>query len=158
MIKRSTYKSRNLPVLELLARLEVEYVVWELRRKIYPERRMKDYYEKGMAMKKERILDISLRNNISNLFTDENRRQRAYSEVYGESGFPNFHYKDECLKEMLHNKDITNYYCVGCDVRIEGSKEFGKIFSVDFDKEEIIIIFNNNSKQKFLINKITRIL
>jgi hypothetical protein len=158
MIKRNTYKSRDLPVLELLARLEVEYVVWELRRKIYPERRMKDYYEKGMAMKKERILDISLRNNISNIFVDEKRKQRAYFEVYGDKGFPNFHYKDECLKDMLEAKDIANYYCIGSDIRIEGLKDFGKIFSVDFDKKEIIVIFNNNSKQKFNIDKITRIL
>ena len=65
-------KSRNLSVVELFEILQSEYVVCELRAKIYPLDKHKDYWRDLMEKKRTKIIDIAKKNalfsNINNRF------------------------------------------------------------------------------------------
>lgn len=130
-------KSRDLPILDYYEILQKEYIVAELRRKIYPSKSDKDYYERVMDGKKEKIDDIAARNGLPSIFTDDDMKKRYYNEVYGDS-YPDFVYKSDREEEQLKPKDRDNYYQEGEDFKIvtgEDDFKFGTLISIDHDKE-----------------------
>lgn len=130
-------KSRDLPILDYYEILQKEYIVAELRRKIYPSKRDKDYYERVMDGKREKIEDIATRNGLPSIFTDDDMKERYYDSVYGDS-FPDFVYKSDREEQQLAPKDKSNYYQEGEDFKIttgDDEFKFGTLISVDHDKE-----------------------
>lgn len=128
-----TKKSRDLSIIEYFERLQLEYIVAELRRKIYPKKRDKEYYERVMEGKKDKIEDISVRNQLDSIFTDKEILSRYYSQVYRE-GLPDFTYRSEKERKMLEEKDIENYYCIGESFKVkisENEYKIGELRSVD---------------------------
>ena len=59
-----------------------------------------------MEKKKGVIEDISLRNNLKTIFTDNKKKEEKYREIYKCIGFPNFVYRDENEKNLLYNRDL----------------------------------------------------
>ena len=152
-------KSRNLSVLEYYEVLQKEYIVAELRRKIYPNRKDKDYYENVMDGKRKKIEDIAHRNNLPSIFSDVDIKKRYYSLVYGDS-FPNFTYRSDVERSNLYENDLQNYYMPGEDftVRTDGGKnKIATLISVDLEKSmakvkmryehDIQIVHVNNIKR-----------
>lgn len=152
-------KSRDLTIVEFFNKLQEEYIVAELRRKIYPKVKDKKFWEKVMEGKRRKINDISLRNSLPNIFNNEKVKEKKYSCVYRESGFPNFIYKDCEDETQIAEFDKKYYYNIGSQVRVfdNGELLIGKIDLVDFEAGEIVVDLDND-KRSFDIKLITRIL
>lgn len=124
-------KSRNLTKLEYLEALQLEYISIEVRRKIYPHTKDKDYYGRVLVFKKETINKIALINSLPTIFTDTELFQKLYRQIVPIWGLPSFTYKDEDEYESLRRKDVVNFFCPGSDVKIKTDNTFvlGKIIS-----------------------------
>lgn len=133
-------KSKDLSITNYLDVLQREYLVAEIRHKIYPKISDKTYWERVMDGKRQKIDDICFRNRISSIFDNDGEKKRLYLEVYNEMGLPNFIYKDDEQRlgngefPGLEETDITNYYAEGSEVRVdyEGKRAFGKITEFDY--------------------------
>lgn len=154
-------KSRDIDVYSLFKILQYEYIVAELRRKIYPHSKDKEYYQKVMKLKKERIDDISIRNTLRSIFNDEEKKKEYCFYIYGKNGFPNFIYKDECDKNKFEDLDRENYYFPNTHIKVTqayGEYLIGQIVDVDLFHEEASIELESGELKKFKLNLITRIL
>lgn len=130
-------KSRDLSIIEYLERLQLEYVVAELRRKIYPKKRDKEYYERVMEGKREKIEDICTRNSLDSIFSDKDILSHYYKRVYG-TGRPDFTYRNEKERLRLEEKDIENYYFIGESFKVkisENDYKIGELKSIDLENE-----------------------
>lgn len=114
-------KSRHLPIYEFFRILQLEAIVADLRSKIYPKTKDKDFWKKVYENKKNTVLDIASRNKVNNLplpsiFTDDEILEEYKREVYGDGGFPKFIYKNEEQKYQQGYFDCINYYAKNADV------------------------------------------
>lgn len=141
-------KDRDIPISEFLDKLQKEYLVAEIRHRIYPKLSDKSFWEKVMFGKKCKIEDICFRNNIDSIFTSEEQKKRLYTEVYNEKGLPNFLYKDDNQKHGVNGypglleTDIAYYYTVDMQVRVdepEKERKFGKITGYTLNRELILV-------------------
>ena len=89
-------KNRTLNFNDFFACLQREYLVAELRHKIYMKVKDKEYYlHKEMEGKKKTIESIASRNNFPSIFTDQWLFEKYKSEIYNEWGLPNFIYRSD---------------------------------------------------------------
>jgi len=144
-------KDRNLTILEYFEKLQIEYFICEIRRKIYPSPVDKRYYKKVMLMKKQKIDDISQRNNLDSIFTNDEVRIDFQKRVYPDVGMPKFD---------LTEQDIKYYYLEDTDVRVSGEKGIlGKITKADLEGYIVFVKPKGVSKDKpFPLKDVTRIL
>lgn len=144
-------KTRNLTIFQFYDQLQLEYIVLELRKKIYPSLSDKEYYTRVMEQKKEKIIDIASKNYLPSIFTDKKIKQHKYNEVYKVSGLPNFFYKDENHKQKYASLDKKYYYLPGSEIRfiIDAEVKIGKIEEVDFNKNKAIVTCE---ERKFEVN------
>lgn len=158
-------KTRDLPILDFLEILQIEYISAELRSKIYPNVNDKKYYkERVMFHKKGKIQDICSRNPaLPNIFIDSKEKQRVASKVYRDGwGFPDFHYKDEQHRELFASQDFYNYFMKDTDIRIkqeDDSAIVGVLINVDRKNNIAVIKAKGEEKcRKVSLDHIARIL
>lgn len=156
-------KTRDLSYFKFLDILQSEYILAELRKKIYPSLSDKNYYERVMKGKKEKIEDIAIRNSLKTIFNDKETKIKKYKEIYNDQGYPNFFYRNE--EDRLNNeiKDKRNYYMIGSEVKVfsinGGEEKIGKIDSISFKTMTAKIEFEDiNEINIFDLNLVTRIL
>lgn len=160
----SRQKSRSLSVLELFDILQKEYIVCELRYKIYPIPDLKKYWQELMEKKKERIFDILNDNNkhkLISIFDSEVVRKNYEDKIIPDMGFPNFIYRDDFQRLKLEKWDIHNYYLPESEVRVYingGGEEIGLIKWVDLRQQLARVELNNGVVKNFNIKLLTRIL
>lgn len=157
----SINKSRNLSVVELFEILQSEYVVCELRAKIYPLDKHKDYWRDLMGKKKVKIIDIAKKNALFSIFDDERIKIDYDKKIIPDLGFPNFIYKDDAQRLLQEKWDIHNYYLPNTEATVydSDSSKFvrGVIKSVDFANQKIKVEINTTIKE-FDLESITRVL
>lgn len=142
-------KSRDLSIVEYFEASQREYIVAELRKKIYPKRSDKTYYHKVMEGKREKILDISDRNDLPCIFNDQDSKKQMYQEVYGAGGLPNFIYRNDKDREEYERYDLEYYYHFEKDVKVkgeDGSIILGKINDVNFDERIVFVRLRKSEK------------
>jgi hypothetical protein len=151
-------KKQNLSTLQYLDKLNIEWWVNNFRKKIYPKIKDKEYYKRVCELKKNRIIEISQRNNIDCIFDNEEKMRLLNNKFKVDGGIPLF--------EGLNNLDLVNYYYPNSDCRVflgnsEGKPIFfiGKIKSFLKDLNSVEVLLEGDSDPKtFLINKVARIL
>lgn len=152
-------KSREIPFSEYFENIQREYIVAELRSKIYPREKDKKYYvEREMAGKRKTIEDISLRNNLPNIFSNEEKRKRYYSEVYNNVGLPNFIYRSDEDRLKRNPIDIINYFYRGVVVSVEtsdGVREEGRVVFTNI-KTKTVVVKISGQNITFSFDKVTR--
>lgn len=158
-------KSRDQKFYEYFITLQKEFIVAEIRKKIYPDLKGKEKSEEIMKGKKKKIFDIAMKNNLKTIFPDmkvglitlydEQLRIDLYREIYGNGGLPDFIYRDDHQKQKLGFKDKKCYFYLGSDVSVEDG--IGTIQQVDFEND-LCYIKTKNGVSKYPMNKITRIL
>lgn len=154
-------KSRNLSPLDYLEQLQLEYIVAELRKKIYPARGDREFQQKLMEGKKEKVKFLSSKNgSIPTIFTDTKTKERLYLKIYNPVGLPNFIYKDENTKLVQRKRDIEKYYKEGSNVTISNKEitKVGKILNVNLDAELVEVEFQDSTFGVFSIKNATRII
>lgn len=146
-MEHSKVKTRDLTIYKYFETLQLEYIVTELRKKIYPSLSDQDYYQRVMDQKKEKIEDIASRNNLLSIFNDKKTKKFNYSQIYNAYGLPNFLYKDEEHRKKFEQLDKKYYYFPKSEVRItvDGEPKIGKIESVDFLKNKAIVIVDEEN-------------
>lgn len=128
-------KTARLSRLEYLDALQTEYVVTELRKKIYPKKKDRDYLGRVLEGKKEKIQNICMKDGLPSIFTNDLVRESFYKSIYGEIGYPDFQYKDAENKQEFYEKDFHYYYWSGTDFKVKevGMVKVGKLISIDRD-------------------------
>jgi hypothetical protein len=145
-------KTRDLSTLEYLDVLVKEYFVAELRRRIYTKASDRKYWKRTSSFKKEKIIDISNRNRLPHIFSNEEKMSEAYDMYYPLNELP---------KILLNKKDLYCYYKKDTDVTItdNGKVLVGKILNADVDTAKVdIVLFDNNKKETYRFNQVRRIL
>lgn len=161
----NTRKSRDQKFYEFFLILQKEYIVAELRKKIYPDATGKAKSEEIMKGKKKKIFDIAMKNSLKTIFPkmklgteslyDEELRVKLYKEVYGES-YPNFIYRDENQKSKLGLKDKKCYYMLGSEIKTVDDF-IGSLQDIDFENEKCWVKVNGGVKE-YNLDEIRRIL
>ena len=152
-------KTRDLTIYKYFEQLQKEYIVIELRKKIYPSLNDQKYYERVMKQKKEKIDDIAERNTLMSIFNDKKTKKYYYSQIYPSFGMPNFLYKDDEHEMKYGVLDKKYYYFPGSEVKItiDGEMKVGKIYNVDFNRNKSIVIVDGENYDVSL-DHISRIL
>lgn len=159
----------SISLVEFFEVVQKEYIVAELRSRIFPSEKDKNFWRKVMKDKEKKILDISDRNSLPNIIEDRETRKDFYKRVCGEYGYPNFIYKDDEQRlgsgfhPGLEELDFTYYYNLNAEVKMGDNKLFkiGRI--VEVLQDGIKIYFEEEEKELFLSNEkakkiVTRIL
>ncbi len=158
-------KSRDQKFSEFFMTLQEEYIVAELRKKIYPDITGKAISEDIMAGKKEKIVDIAMRNGLKTIFPDlqlgdnslydNDLRVKLYKKIYGEGGLPNFIYRDAFQKSVLGPKDSKCYFMPGAEVKVADG--IGNLQHTDFEKNTCYVRVKGKTKP-YKIKKVMRVL
>ena len=158
-------KSRDQKFYEYFETLQKEWIVADLRRKIYADLSKKQKSEEIMKGKFVKIKDISIRNRLATIFPemekigscfyDKKLRVRLFNDIYPETGFPNFIYRDEKHKDQLEKFDIKNYFWLGSEFIT--SKGIGTLQSYNW-LYKLAYIKIGNANLEFKIENIRRIL
>ena len=128
------FKSRHIPITELYSNLQMEYISYFVRSKIYFNDFSKNY-SKICQQKKEKIDNISSRNHLPSIFNNESIRDKYVQKFLGDFGFPNFSYKDSVVKEKMQKWDRFYYFGSGVSVvfKEDDIPQLGVIVSNDKD-------------------------
>lgn len=141
--KLNRVKGRNLTFEEFFETLQLEYIVAELRWKIYSSEKDKTYYkEREMDGKKVTIQEISSRNNFKDIFNDLDTQNKYYSQIYNEWGLPNFIYRNQEDRETRRKIDIYNFFKRGIEVSVKldtGEIVKGKITFTNLEKSTVSV-------------------
>lgn len=157
------YKDRNQSLLDFYNSLQKEYIVAELRSKIYPKSKDKKYYRRVMEGKKETIVQISERNHLPNIFSSADLKESIYNEVSPDWGIPNFTYRNKDTELWMQRNDKLNYYGVGSDfaIRVGDDVVIGRVSDnkrvLNHGEVTIIEAYQSTSKI-FKIENLKRIL
>lgn len=103
-------KTRHLSVADYFLIIQKEYLIAEFRRKIYFSKD-RAYYQRVMDGKKKKILDISERNHLSDIFNSPDKLKEVRRELFDENGRPLF---------ILTDIDVERYYAVGHEFSYKG--------------------------------------
>ena len=104
-------KTRNLSVAEYYAVIQREYLIAEFRKKIYYNPKDKNYYQRVMKHKADKINDIAKRNHLDSIFNSVAKMEEVRSELFDVLGKPRFD---------MTQTDIENYYAVGNEFSFRG--------------------------------------
>ena len=88
-------KSRDLTLTELFDILQKEYIVFELRAKIYPQNHHRTFWLELASKKKEKIISIGHRHKFISIFDFAEIKEKYYNEIVPKVGFPNFIYSNK---------------------------------------------------------------
>lgn len=156
-------EDRKLSIFELFEVLQVEYLVIELRSKIYPSAKDKEYFKEIMVKKKKSILEIAKRNNLRTIFDDPYYLDFGVRvKVFPVEGPPIFRYKNEEMKKRFHQRDLLYYFYPGTEVSTQGlggGKVVAKIISY-IPGDDFVVVKSDDSEfsYKVSVDKTSRIL
>jgi hypothetical protein len=120
-------KDRHISILEYFNRLQLEYLLYELRTKIYPSSDDKAKFKKVLQFKKDKINDISKKNMLISIFDDEELKRDMTEQLFGSENMP----------EGFNKRDKYFYYFIGSDFSYNG--QGCRLISYDlFDSTAII--------------------
>lgn len=151
-------KNRHLPLYEYLEILQIEYLSYMIRSKVYPIEQHRNYWKGAMENIKVKIEQISERNSLCNMFTDKNI-ETVIREKFYINKTPSFQYRNEEFRKKWEYWDNFNYYLKNSEVRVELESEtvIGKIvdYTVGFN---YIYVNVEGITSKYLITQVYRIL
>jgi hypothetical protein len=159
-----TEKSRNIPLIDFLEALQIEYIVAEIRSKIYYKPKDKSYWkDRVMTGKKDKITHITVNNpSMDNIFNSTDERDRVRGKIIKKFGLPNFHYKDDFQRLELEHKDFYAFFSKGAEIIVKTSEtetEKGVIVRAAPDRQLVTVKLRGEAENKVVhINNISRLL
>lgn len=139
-------KDRHISILDFFKILQQEYLYFELKVKIYPSSKDKEYFKEVMEYKKNKIKDIATKNSLETLFDSEENMMKARNTFFDKNGNPN----------RLGKRDLYFYYKLGSDFSYEG--EGVKIRRYNLDEREASIELPSGELETVSFDSISRIL
>lgn len=158
-------KSRNIGIYQFFEILQLEAIVADLRSKIYPRIKDKNYWRKVYEYKKGTTFDIAERNKVEGIelptiFTDDEMLQEYKNRIFGSGGYPHFMYKDKEQELSQSYYDSQNYYAKDSDVICkdnDGVVKIGKVKYYQPNSKKVKVTLDNKVVE-LDINRVTRIL
>lgn len=148
------YKSRDLPITDLFHNLQLEWISYYLRSKIYERELDLKMFKDITRMKKEKIDTFSLRNSIASIFTKPEKLEKYLNEFYStETNTPVFIYSPKNEK-WLTVWDIHYFYCFDTIVEFE-NKEV-KIIKNDTYSKEVEFLTPQRNYMRVPYNEVRR--
>ena len=153
-----TEKSRHLDSFTYFEVIQKEYIVCELRSKIYPKRsksrhvyRDREYFKNVMRGKREKILDFAQRNHMPTIFDSDKIKQQIIEQIYLKRGLPQFIYRDSEEQSRLETLDRRFYYSISAPIKVflnELDNEFdvGEIKHFDNENDIVKVHIRNSSE------------
>lgn len=149
-------KDRNIPITDFYTNLQLEYLSYYMRGKVYkrPEdlKKFADICEK----KREKIEGLSRKNCLPNIFNNELYRERYINLFIGEFGLPQFQYRDDYQRKVKGMWDRKYYFGEGVNVKVNINDlvDVGVVMSNDheankatirlaMDKKEVTLLYDN---------------
>ena len=149
-------KDRDIPITDFYTNLQLEYLSYYMRGKIYkrPEdlKKFADICEK----KREKIEGLSRKNCLPNIFNNELYRERYINLFIGEFGLPQFQYRDDYQRKVKGMWDRKYYFGEGVNVKVNINDlvDVGVVMSNDheankatirlsMDKKEVTLLYDN---------------
>lgn len=153
----SNAKGRNLSALEYIKVLEVEWWVCNLRRKIYPTKNDKSHFGKVSLLKRNRIIEISERNEIPHIFSDSEMMKELNKRFSAKGGCPDFPGRNEDDIEFYfyQNNEVRCFY--GFDKEGKSIIKLGKIRSFDIESSLVEVEFEKKNTDNLDMTMVTRI-
>lgn len=152
---------RKLSTYQYFEILQVEWLVSDLRCRIYQNEKDKGYWRRVREGKRVKIESIAEKNRLPTIFSDDDLKRDLENRIYNDYSYPNFHYKDEVHRQSQGYWDLLNYYSKDSEVRYEFCDEVkvGKIVDyTPFAKEIRIQCVKTNDIETALVSKTVRIL
>lgn len=154
-------KSRHLSILDYYETLQLEWIIADLRRRIYPRLKDKNYWTRVQEGKKETVVRLAEKNSLPSIFSDDTMLREFEKKVYRDQGHPIFVYKDEKNRNEQEFLDLRSYYGINSDVRVMvlGETKIGKITKEYTPYKDINVIVTIDGEEKpYSISLVTRIL
>ena len=159
-----TEKSRHIPLTDFLEALQIEYLVAEIRAKIYYKPKDKKFWkDRVMVGKKDKITNIIANNpSLKTIFSSEEEKSRIRSKIMKPFGFPNFYYRDEVQRLELEYKDFFAFFSKGSEIIVKVSEtdtKTGILASTTSDKKFANVKLKGEAEIKVVhVDNITRVL
>lgn len=128
-------KTRNLSVAEYYSVIQQEYLIAEFRKKIYYNPKDKNYYQRVMSHKEDKIRDISVRNRLESIFTNPDLMTEMRGNLFDCWGRPKFN---------MTPTDIQNYYSPGNEFSYKG-----EIWTLDQVNEDNTLTLYSTKHQRY---------
>lgn len=128
-------KTRNLSVAEYYSVIQQEYLIAEFRKKIYYNPKDKNYYQRVMSHKEDKIRDISVRNHLESIFTNPDLMTEMRGNLFDYWGRPKFN---------MTPTDIQNYYSPGNEFSYKG-----EIWTLDQVNEDNTLTLYSTKHQRY---------
>lgn len=154
-------KSRHLSTLEFYENLQVEFIVADLRHKIYPKLKDKAYWGRVKEGKKQTIEKLAERNALPSIFTDPAMLREFEKKIYRDQSHPLFTYRDEMHEMEQSYLDLKYYYNIGAEVRVDmdGDVSVGKVSKEYIPYKDVSVFVSiKGVENKYNIKQVTRIL
>ena len=146
-------RSRNLKLREFLIQLQLEWMSAHIRECVYEKVKDKQYWNKVKHFKQEKILDVSRKIGIDNIFNSVYERLSILDKCYTSKGL-SLAYKDDEQKEALFSKDNFYYYKPGKEFVFNQEKVL--LESIDFETKQVCLRCSNNSVKTAIFPEIKR--
>jgi hypothetical protein len=114
-------KSRSIPIQEYISILQLEYLSYLVRSNLFEEP-FASKYKEFCDKKESTIKSFALKEGRPCIFNNDHIKQKYIEEFFGESGLPNFKYRDEYQKENIGFYDKKYFFKEGVVVIYEGEE------------------------------------
>lgn len=152
---------RKLSTYQYFEILQVEWLVVDLRCRVFTNEKDQAYWRRVREGKRVKIESIADKNRLPTIFSDDDLKRDLEKRIYNDYSYPNFHYKDESYKQAQGYWDLLNYYSKESEVRYEICDEVKVGVVLDytpFSKEIRIQNLKTKEIELALVSKTVRIL
>lgn len=152
-----TQKSRDISLVDLYSNLQLEYISYFVRSKIYCKDHTENY-KKVCKQKFEKIDIISRKNNLISIFNDVETKLKYINKFLNATGEPNFTYKDDEIRQKMSKWDNFYFFNKGTSVKfvINGEVKLG-VITYNNKVDKILTVKDESSKYELHYSCVTRL-
>ena len=154
----NVHSSRDIPLSELYSHLQLEYISYFLRSKIYC-RDFAENYRNVCGIKKEKIEKIATKNGLPSIFNDICCKERYLSKFFNQWGIPNFTYRDIEIEGKMGCWDRFYYFQRGCSVKfiVDDRVVLGYVTDNDKNTRIVSVLDDQNLSRDLYYDNVSRL-
>ena len=155
-------KTRDISVQDLYTLLQLEFISYKVREKIYHRPYDKKKFNDICEKKKEKILGLSLKNSLPSIFGDDNKYKEKYiNKFLNGFGLPKFQYSNDHNRKVYGKWDKVYWFADGVSVKVdlgENDCSLGEIINYDSRYNQVSVILEDERMLEVPIDLVGRII